>query len=294
MILITGGKGFIGGYVAKELEGDYRPLALGKDKLDITKPEDFDKLPTRIDAVVHTAGLLSIDQEKYRPMDYFMVNGVGTYNVCEYCRKHDVQTIIFMMTHSDVNRSNHIVIREYTPRKFGGAVPYITSKIAAMEILDSYSNDYGIRTVSFRLPGVRGYGSRDTLYNCVFHQFVQKAIKGEPIELWGEIRTQRDFVYVKDIGRAVKLALGNTKARGLYNIAMGKGHTIEDEARAIIKVFSDPNNKSKIIYRPDIPEVRKRSYIFDVSKACLDFRWIAKYSYEAALEDMKKEMGVGN
>ena len=144
-----------------------------------------------------------------------------------------------------------------------------------------------------RFPGIRGYGSRDTHYNCVFHQFIQKAIRSEPIEIWGEHKTVRDLVYIKDVVAAIIGALKSKNAKGLYNIGSGKGMTIEEEAKAIIKAFSPPDNPSEIIYRPDIEEVRKRSYIFDISKAKRDFGYSPKYSYEEALIDYKKEMKRG-
>jgi len=291
-VLVTGASGFIGRFATHELSKTFHVYPFDHKTLDITKPEDFNKIPKGIDAVVHPAGLLSIDTHK--PMEYFKVNIGGTYYVCEFCRLNDIKTIIFIMTHSDVNRSDSVLISEDTPRKYGGpAVPYIISKTAALELIQNYGKEYGIRDVAFRLPGVRGYGSRDSFYNCVFHQFIQKAIHGEPIEIWGEHKTVRDFVYIKDVTRAIELALLNDNAHGLYNIAIGKGHTIEDEANAIIDVFSSKENKSRIIYRPDIPEVRTRSYIFDIKKAEKDFGFKPKYSYRDGLVDMKKMMNRG-
>lgn len=288
-VLITGAGGFIGRYTVSELSKKFHIFPFDRKTLNITKPEDFNKIPKGIDAVVHPAGLLSIDAHK--SMEYFKVNIGGTYNVCEFCRVNDIKNIIFIMTHSDVNRSDNVLISENTPRKYGGtAVPYIISKIAALELIQNYGKEYGIRDVAFRLPGVRGYGSRDSFYNCVFHQFIQKAIRGEPIEIWGEHKTVRDFVYIKDVTRAIESALGNDNAHGLYNIAIGKGHTIEDEANAIIDVFSPDGKKSRIVYRPDIPEVRTRSYIFDITKAEKDFGFKPKYSYRDGLVDMKKIM----
>lgn len=308
MIIVTGATGFIGRYLVEQLTKDnVDVLATGRDikgqkyyenkgipyiSVDITNEKDFDKLPQKnVEAVVHLAALLSIDTSKWSAKDYIMVNALGTYYVLEYCRKTKVPKIIYAMTHSDVNRTNDIVITEETPRKFGGPLPYIVAKIAGMNFIEGYVQDNVIKQgIVFRFPGIRGYTSRDTYYDCVFHQFIQKAIKSEPIEIWGDHKTKRDLIYIQDVVYAICGALKSEKANGLYNIGSGVGLTIEDEAKAIINVFSPADKPSKLIYRTDIEEVRKKSQIFDISKAKRDFGWAPQFSYEEGLMEYKKEM----
>jgi UDP-glucose 4-epimerase len=310
-ILVTGSTGFIGTYIIDQLvnegadvvaigrskEGEifYKKMAIPFVRVDITKEEDFNRLPEDIDAVVHCAGLLSIDM--YRPQDYLMVNTLGTFNILEYCRKTNIGKIVFAMTHSNVNRAEDVIITEDTPEQFSGpATPYIVSKISAMKLIESYSRDYGIQGMSLRLPGVRGYGSRFISFwrgkpeVSVFRMFVAKAMKSAPIEIWGGHKTIRDLVYVKDVAMGFIKALNSKNASGLYNIGSGVGLTIEQEAKAIIEAFSPPDKLSRIIYRPDIEEVRKRSYIFSIEKAESDFGYVPKYSYEDAMKDYKREM----
>ena len=314
-ILVTGANGFIGRYLVDRLHRDGREVvAIGTSaevedyynnigikyiKVDIRNEEDFAKIGP-VDAVVHLAGLLSIDAEGWTPKDYFLTNALGTYNIMEYCRKQKVGTVVFSMTHSDMNKAKEVVITDSTPQQYGGIretgspLPYIISKIAAMNIINTYAAECGIRQVIMRLPGIRGFGSQDTLHDCVFHQFIEKAESGRPIEIWGKHETKRDFVYVKDVVQAIEKALDNENARGTYNIGSGEGLTILDEAEAIIDVFSDPNNQSKIVFRPDIPELRTRSFIFDYSKAEKDFGYRPSYTYHAGLIDFKKEKELDN
>jgi len=146
---------------------------------------------------------------------------------------------------------------------------------------------------------VRGYGSRYVSFwdgrpeVSVFRMFVAKAMRGEPIEIWGEHKTVRDLVYVKDVVAAFIGALNSEKASGLYTIGSGVGLTIDQEAKAIIAAFSPPDKPSKIVYRPDIAEVKRKDQIFSIEKAKRDFGYVPKYSYEAAMRDFKKEMESG-
>jgi UDP-glucose 4-epimerase len=155
-------------------------------------------------------------------------------------------------------------------------------------MIRSYARDGVVNATILRIANVRGYGSKDTKYNSVFHQFIAKARNSEPIELWGALKTQRDLIYVKDVARAVRLAMVKAPS-GLYNIGSGKGMTIEDEAREIVKVFSPLDNPSKFVYRKEIPEVRKHSCIFRIDKARQHFGWAPIYSYHDGLVDMKHE-----
>ncbi len=308
MIVVTGATGFIGRYLVDYLNANdhsvvatghsirgkeyYRSMNIDYVTVDITKESDFEKLPIRdVDAVVHLAGLLSIDALQWKPQDYIMVNAYGTYNVLKYCKDVSVPTLLYSMTHSDVNRVEDSIIKEDTPQIFGGALPYIVSKIAGKNFIDGFVRDKLIeRGIVFRFPGIRGYTSRDTYYDCVFHQFIQKAIRSEPIEIWGEHKTLRDLIYIKDVVSAIIMALESDSANGLYNIGSGKGLTIEDEAKAIVSVFSPEGKPSMLMYRPDIEEVRKKHQIFDISKANRDFGWKPEYSYVDGLFDYNREM----
>jgi len=318
MIIVTGASGFVGSYLVDQLiKEDFDVLAIGRNdvdkinfakkgiefsKIDITRESDFNKLPKKgVEAVVHLAGLLSIDI--WSPKDYFMTNTVGTRNVMDYCQKNDVPKAIYSMTHSDVNRANETIITENTPQNFAGARgysrSYIISKIAGREFVDCYSREYGISGISLRLPGIRGFGARFVSFwkgepkISASQIFIQRSLKGLPIEVWGNNNIVRDLVYIKDITSGIINAINCKNASGSYNLGSGTGITIEDEVKAIIKAFSPPDKTSKIIYRPDHDLLENRSYIFDISKAKNELGYSPKYTYEEAMNDYKAEMGIG-
>lgn len=325
-VLITGGNGFIAKYLKRAMDAiGWEFTAPSKEELDVTHPEDFIRFSVcHYDAVVHLAALLMIDG--HRASSYFDVNAIGTFNALEFCRVTKVKTFIYTMTHSDVNLDFvHYPLSSDAPPCFGtgswepakNSIPFIASKIAAKEMVEAYDRQQALRGVVLRLANIRGYGSRDERYNCVFHQFIQKALNGEDIEIWGNPpKTKRDLIAVQDVCSAIIAAIQSQDAHGTYNIGSGIGLTIEQEAEAIIEVFSRWEDlpempdvdveggkflgieartcykESKIIHRPDIPEVRKVSCVFDIGKAMKDLHWHPRYSYAAGLRDYKKEMGL--
>lgn len=307
MIIVTGAGGFVGGYVVRELmRQGFEVIATGRKAapllasgcshrayLDVTNRECFSYLPKeKVEAVVHCAALLMIDG--HSPKEYFRVNTVGTFNVMEYCREVGAR-LIYTMTHSDINDIGRVYVDETGPilYKTGSfeqgknSLPFIASKVAAAEMIDSYTRNGSLQAAILRLANIRGVGSADTKYNCVFHQFVQKAIAGEDIEIWGAVKTIRDLIYVKDVASAVARVIQTPTAGGLYNIGSGVGLTIQEEAEAIITAFE---SKSKLVYRPDIEEYRKVSCVFKVDKAKRELGWEPQYSYYEAMKDYRKEL----
>jgi UDP-glucose 4-epimerase len=300
-VLITGGKGFVGRHLKEMMEmTGWDIVAPSKEELDILNPESFDKYNLQdFDAVIHLAALLMIDG--YSPAQYFAYNAVGTFNVLEFCRKNRIPKIIYAMTHSDVNKADTIIVDEWTPQHFGtnsfdkNSIPFISSKIAAADMIAAYHRQGEVQGIILRLSNIRGVGSRDEKYNCVFRSFIDKAIKGANIEIWGDPpKTFRDLIYIKDVCSAFIAAVKSKQAFGYYNIGSGKGLTIEEEARAIIKVFSSVMHQSEIVYRRDIEEVRKVSCVFDISRARKELNWMPIYSYEEGLQDYRKEFFAGD
>jgi UDP-glucose 4-epimerase len=280
----------------------YNSKGVSYARIDITKKEEFERLPkANVEVVVLLAGLLPANLTEFDPKyyeEYIDVNIKGTLNTLEYCRKNKAK-IIFASSHSDVaglwncNRA----ITEDDPRTInyrGDHAVYIISKIAAMDLVEHYYQEYGVQGISFRFPAVYEYHPRTGIYTgnkfvkAGFIIFVEKAMKGDPIEIWGDPKKGKDIVYVKDVTGAIIKAIDTPKVHGLYNIATGICTTLEDEVKGIIDVFSPKDCRSAISYDTSKPDTL--SYLYDISKAKRDFGYEVKYPFKKMLEDYKKEM----
>lgn len=309
-ILVVGATGYVGRYFCTQMNDKYDILALGRSKkvqmffednnvnfqyFDIKDKDGYDKLPTEnIKAIVVLSACIA---ELETPVEeFFNVNTLGVYNVLEFARKNNISKVILTSSHKVYNDIDKKVIAENDGICFkGDHSPYIISKIAAENFMTYYHKDFGIQSIVLRLTGVHGYGEtlghldNDGSYKkSTFEIFFEKALNGEPIEVWGDQSIIRDHVYIKDVVSAIDAAICADKASGIYTVATGVGYSQYDEAVALSKVFG-PDKKSEITLHPE-KQGLTRGYVYDISKIKSELNWTPKYSsLEDMLEDYKAE-----
>jgi UDP-glucose 4-epimerase len=321
-VIVFGAEGFIGTYLVDELVGEgLVVLAVGLDPLgeayynerkipfarvDVTKEEDFSRLSQEgVSSVVNLACLqpANVKEEEYKATEYIRVNVLGTLNILEYCRRAGIRKFIHAISHRSVQglweQGKTITEDDRRLIKYTGEYAmYSISESAAADCVEHYSQQYGMQGIVLRIPPVYGYGPHTEGFKAGkphktgFQVFVENAVHGEPIEVWGDSEKGRDIIYVKDVVYAIILALKNKKAMGLYNIASGKLLSLRQEAEEIVDAFSPIDHRSKIVYRPDIPNSIE-PFLYDISKARRDLGWSPRYSFREMLEDYKKEMRSG-
>ncbi len=313
MILIVGGTGYIGRYLSIYLkEKGYDVLALGrsnkvKDFFDdnninfqifnIENDEDFKKLPTQnIEAIINLAACLA---EHETPVEkFFDINTIGTYKILEFARKNNIKKVIMTSSHKVYNavEKKGPISEEDRVCFQGDHTPYIISKIAAEHFMEYYHKEFGLDTISLRLTGVHGYGeilgflTKEGDYTkSTFEIFVEKALKGEDIEVWGKNDIKRDHVYIKDVLYALECSIKANDISGIFNIASGKGYTLYEEAQIIAKVFATDKGESKVTLNENKPGL-SRGYVYKIDKAKKALNWEPKFDdYETMLRDYKKE-----
>ncbi len=325
MVIIIGATGFVGMYTTEAfLKAGKKVLATGRNKilgkkleemgaeflqLDVTNPEDFTKLPTEdVEGVVLLAGLLPANatadlDNNENAADYFQVNVIGAINVLEYCRKNGIKKVIGNCSYSDVSGAwgKGYPITEEEPRDFkftGDHAVYVISRNACNDVMEYYNQQHGLQCSWFRFPPVYGVGPHGTIYvngkpyKSGIATFIDNAMEGKDIELWGDPHIKRDIIYVKDVAEAYVLAMDSPKTYGLYNMTSSTQLDLEDQAKAVIEVFGKDKG-SKLVYRPDKPN-HTPSFLYSMEKAKKDFGFVPKYTnYYDMMVDYKKEMESG-
>ena len=322
MIIIIGATGFIGMYTAEAfLKKGYQVLATGRnvkigealsnegasfERLDITKEEDFEKLPQDgVSGIILLAGLLPANTTadllcEDNAADYFKVNVIGTINVLEWARKHNVKKVIGACSYADVRNAwkKDYAITEEEPRNFsftGDHSVYVISRNAANDVMEYYNQQHQMCCAWFRFPPVYGVGPHGTInvngkpYKSGIQTFIENAMEGKDIEIWGDPEISRDIIYVKDVARAYVLAMESDKTYGLYNMTSSVPLTLLDQAKTVIDVFGNDKG-SKIVFRPE-KKNNTPSFLFSMEKAKRDFGFVPEYTdFKKMMEDYKKEM----
>ena len=115
--------------------------------------------------------------------------------------------------------------------------PYATSKYEGEQHCCAFTDAGRLATVSLRYFNVFGpYQYPRSEYAAVIPAFIDKAIRNEPISIFGDGRQTRDFIYVDDIVAANAFFALQSKATGIFNVACGKPITITDLALTIRKL----------------------------------------------------------
>lgn len=270
--------------------------------VDISDPASFEVLPTDdVFAVAHLAAQIPSYMKRYDARLYLESIVMGTYNVLEWCRKVHADRILFTQTVFDISLSAGpgIVLKPDTPPNFsytGDHAMYVISKNAAIEVMEHYHQEYGIKKFVFRLPTIYSYSP----YHYYFpngkktkrpvYRMIEAAMKGEPLEIWGDPNYSKDMVHVYDFSQELCRAILANRDEGFYNIGTGVPVTLEEQVRTIADVFNPEGKKSEIIYRPELPA--GGGFLMDVQNAKSELGYEPQYDCRALFEDYKAEMNV--
>lgn len=317
-IIIFGATGNVGAYVLEYAKKYFNPeeyevIASGRRKtdffekmgipyyaVDMTKTEQFAQLPQRdVYAVIDLAAVIPSYMKMYCPEKYIETNIVGFYNLLEYCRRVHADRILFSTTVFDISlfAGKETVLKPDMPYNFsykGDHAVYVISKITALELLEHYYQEYGLKKFIFRFPTIYNYSPYHYYYpNGVktlrpVYKMIRLAEKGEPIELWGDPAYAKDMVHVYDCAQMLCRAVETDRQEGFYNVGTGNPVTLREQIETIIDVFSPKEHPSVIVYRPDLKA--GGGFLMDVENAKKELGYIPQYDCRRLFENFKEEM----
>lgn len=302
-ILITGGAGFIGSHVAEEfINSEYEVVVL--DNLSTGKIEnipnhvkflEFDIIHNDLSnllksekpqAVVHLAAQPDVSTSIKYPVKDAKNNILGSINLFESCVQAEIEKIIYISTAAVYGEPKDLPVSEAHPIAPGS--PYGKSKYIPEMYLKYYRDFFSLDYTILRIANAYGPRQVSSAEGGVASIFMDKLFHGEKPVIYGDGKQTRDFIYVKDIARAVKLSLENNSKEFIYNVSTSLQISINELLNTLKKLL---NNKIEPILEPAKKGDIKFNYL-DNSKIKKNISWEPLYSLQEGLEEMvswKKE-----
>ncbi|MBB1154170.1 MULTISPECIES: NAD-dependent epimerase/dehydratase family protein [Amycolatopsis] len=270
--LITGGAGFIGSHLTEHLlaRGDevvaLDNLSTGTlDNLadvaghpgfrfvrgSITDPNAVESCMAGIDAVFHLAAAVGVFTILDKTMDSLRTNLHGTENMLDAALRHDVP-ILVASTSEIYGKNTADGLREDDDRIIGSPLKnrwsYAEAKALDETFAHLYAVEHGLRTVivrPFNTVGPRQTGR----YGMVIPRFVQQALAGEPITVFGDGQQTRCFCHVHDVVPALADLLADDSAYGkVFNLGSNEQTTISQLAERVIGATGSSSTITKVPY----------------------------------------------
>ena len=284
--LVTGGAGFIGTHVCQrllesghsvwafdDLNAFYQPDLKRRNLHDLQvlgKPFEFifgdlcDQAAVeeafasvRFDQVIHLAARAGVRPSLEEPALYQRVNVEGTVNLLETARRRGVKKIIMASSSSVYGVNSKVPFSESDPI-FTPISPYAASKLACEALGHVYHHVYGFDVAMLRFFTVYGPGQRPDL---AIRKFASLISRGEPIPVYGDGSTARDYTYVTDTLQGVIACTGREFGYQIYNL--GESQTVK--LSRLIQLLEDALGRKAILQRlPPQPG--------DVPLTCADIR----------------------
>ena len=287
--IVTGGAGFIGSHIVEKLielkhdvicidneyadnDNFYRNDKAENYKLNILDINSIKGLFKNVDYVFHCAAESRIVTAIQNPLHATNVNVIGTCNILQCAREHQIKRVIYSSTSSGYGNNKCPNIETQNDDCLN---PYSVSKIAGEKLCKMYSDLFNLPTIIFRYFNV--YGERAPQkgqYNPVIGIFLRQKKAGEKLTIVGDGKQRRDFVYVGDVAEANILAaikdIDPQYFGSVFNIGYGRNISINEIADLI--------SKQQVYIAKREGEVDEN--LADISKSKDILGWVPKVSVE--------------
>ncbi|MBR9683478.1 SDR family NAD(P)-dependent oxidoreductase [Candidatus Woesearchaeota archaeon] len=317
-VMVTGGAGFIGFYVAKALIergdevvivdclSDYYSVALKKNRLkqlgDRVKfyqvdVADFDELKrvfteNKLDKICHLAAQAGVRYSLENPFAYEKTNNLGTLNILELMREFNVKDLVFASSSSVYGGNKKTPFSVEDPVDSPISIYAATKKHNEL-MAHAYHKLYGLNCFGLRFFTVYGPWGRPDM---ALFKFTKAILENKPIDVYNHGDHERDFTYVTDIVEGVLLALDKVTGFEILNLGNNKCVTLKHFISCIETELGKEAEKNMLPMQPG--DVHKT--FADIEKTKEVLGWEPKVGIEEGIKNFidwykdYSETAIGN
>ena len=307
-VLITGVTGFVGPYLANELAAepevelfgmawngnDHATAALlpaGLETLtgDITDDGSIHEVleAAKPQVVVHLAGASSGAAAWRRPAESLEINALGTLRLLEGIRRLGLDTTTIVASSGEVYGSAddeaHPLTEDSPLRPLS---PYAASKASQDLVAAQYPRAYGMRVIRLRLFNHTGPRHPEQFVASSFARQIARIERGlqEPVLEVGNLDARRDFVDVRDVARAYRLAVRSDVTGDVFNVCSGRAVSIRRILELLLGLA-----RCEVVVHPDPERMRPADIpllIGDPRRFREATGWVPEIPLEQTLSDL--------
>ena len=296
--LVTGGAGFIGSHLVRrllngnkdtvvtcidnfdpfysrgikelnisEFKNDSNFSLLNYDLATTTAKQLDEAIREPVDVIVHLAAKAGVRPSILNPLSYQQANVIGLQNLLDFAKEKSIKQFVFASSRSVYGVNDHFPWKE--DEQLLPISPYAMTKLAGEMLGHVYSRLFDIRFIALRFFTVYGPGQRPDL---AIHKFTKSILNGNPISMYGDGSTSRDYTYIDDTLQGILAAtrydqtnfeiinLGNNYSVSLKELisfiekVIGKNAAIErlpEQPGDVPKTFADISKAKRLLgYEP--------------------------------------------
>lgn len=270
-IIIFGGGGFIGSTIADRLLRDGHELRIferprvdpyrqftDNEKVewitgDLMSIHDVNSAMDGVEVVLHLVSTTLPKNSNDDPIYDVQTNVVATLQMLNAMVAHKVRKIIFISSGGTVyGNPVYLPIDEQHPTD--PLVSYGITKLAIEKYLHVFERMHGIESITLRVANPYGERQRIETAQGAVGVFLNNAIKGIPVAIWGDGSVTRDYIHVSDVAEAFVQALGYAGSQRVFNVSSGSGTSLNDLIVMLEGVLGNPVKRQYLPARPfDVP-----------------------------------------
>jgi UDP-glucose 4-epimerase len=291
--VVFGGGGFIGTNLCRRLAASgHRVRAFGRRRLFPAElgnvewcPGDFtDAAAVRaaidqFDVVFHLVHSTMPQAADLDVVGDVQDNVVPTIAMLDLCRRAGVKRVVFASSGGTIyGNARQIPTPEAAPTD--PICAYGISKLAIEKYLALFDHLHGLDFRVLRITNAFGPFQLALKNQGVIAALVSRALRDEPVEIWGDGSVVRDFVFVEDVVDALTAAASDRSDQRIFNVGSGRGRSLRDIIAAIERLM---DKQLRLQWKPGRPLDVPVSVV-DIHRAEQTLGWVPKTSFETGLQ----------